>query len=136
LKKASAPLAAALIALSAAPVSAQWSWWPFRSWGRYDEDYRLRRDIEEAAEQQRILKKQEYTRSTVQRPAPPQPASPAQGLRNRYILLESRITKLQADRAQAVQGGKPAGEIAALDSQIEQLRMQADTLKAAVGPMQ
>jgi len=128
-------VAAALVSLLPAPASAQWRWWPFRPWGRYDEDYyRLRRDIEEEAERQRLLQKQEYTRSTVRKPPTPVSSSPIEGLRDRYLLLEIRIAKLQADRAAAVGEGKNAAEIAAIDSRIEALRLQANTLKDALGP--
>jgi len=99
------------------------------------DSYRLRRELEEAAERQRILRKQEYTRSTARKPMMPatQPASPSGGLMERYILLEARINKLHADREQAIQGGKPDEEIASIDSQIERLRLQADNLRTALG---
>lgn len=129
-------LALMLAFLPPAAASAQWNWWPFRYWRRSEDDYRLRRSLEEAAEQQRILRKQEYTRSTVQKPPTPIPSSPIEGLRERYILLEARIAKLQEERGKAVWEGASADKIAALDSQIEQLRMQADVLRDALGRAQ
>ena len=124
----------ALVVLLPGSALAGWRWWPFSYGSRYDEDWRLRRAIEDAAEQQRLLRKQQQVQSTVRRhPAPP-PSSPVEGLRNRYILLQTRLAKLQGDRAQAVRQGKSAEEIAALDTQIEQLRLQASTLKSALGP--
>ncbi len=99
----------------------------------YRDVRQLRDDIDAAAEREKQLEKSENVRETMQRPPLPEPQPVSEGLRERLVLVQDQLLKLQGDKDLAVQQGKPAEEIAALDAKIKKLQQQVAALQMELG---
>jgi len=99
----------------------------------YRDVRQLRDDIDAEAAREEQLEKSENVRETMQRPPLPEPQSISEGLRERLVLVEDQLLKLQEDKALAVQQGKPAEEIAALDAKMKKLQQEVTALQTELG---
>lgn len=72
----------------------------------------------------------EVLRDGMSRPTPVNTPLPGVGIRDRLVLIQDEIGKLQAKKSQAVKEGTAAEKVAAIDARIEELRRLAAVLKS------
>ena len=97
-------------------------------------DHRYWREVEDEMRRIATVQKSEQTKATAVRKGstidqPP----PAQQVRQRLALIHRQLIKVEGDRKKAVEKGRPAGDVAALDERIEKLKTEAAEWQKLLG---